>query len=126
MYGDMCCVSLQSPLISAFAPMIHNFLMSCFSMQSPCHSVPLLIHKVVVLCSKAHFGSDSCRNFRHVWCCEIVSVLIAVLFRTHTCCHLTSPARQRVIGAEFVPPRRALTTAARRRCTPLLLFHKLC
>jgi hypothetical protein len=70
-------------------------------------------------------------SFRHVWCCEMVSVLIAVLFRTHRCCPLTLRATQRVIGAhlpssEFVSPRLALATAPWQRCTPLLLFHKLC
>jgi hypothetical protein len=137
---------------SAFAPVIHNFLLSCFSMQSPTFSVHLLQwtktywclvflcsrpansafndpQGFVVLCSEARFGSASCRNFRHV--CDIVSVLIAVLFRTHRCCPLTSPARLRAIGAHlpssaFVPPRRALATASWQQCMPLLLLHILC
>jgi len=55
------CLCAVAPKISAFAPLIHNFLMSCLSMQSPCISVHLMIHKVVVLCSRAHIWSASCQ-----------------------------------------------------------------
>lgn len=103
----MCCFSLQSPY-----NLVHLLQRSTTfgRLRSPRISVHLIIHKVAVLGSTAPFWSASCRNFRHVWCCEMVSVLIAVLLRTHGCCTLTSPDRQRVIGShppsfEFVPPR---------------------